>query len=115
MKNSNITSLERVLTLKEKDVDKMIKTFHQSDVELLPGVEKNLQLMVGEDQIHLLGSRHGRRIVVRKSDNHHIEEPEAKESFISRAWDYLNNRPSSLLFDNVLENCINHQYDHRRV
>jgi hypothetical protein len=38
-----------------------------------------------------------------------------KESFISRAWDYLNNRLSSLLLDNLLENCINHQYDHRRI
>jgi biotin operon repressor len=51
MKNSNITSLERVLTWSEAEVDKMIKTFRKGGVEILPDVEKYLQLMVGEAQI----------------------------------------------------------------
>jgi hypothetical protein len=50
-KNSKITSLERVLTWNEKEVDKMIKTFRKSGIEVLPDVERNLQLMVGEAQI----------------------------------------------------------------
>jgi biotin operon repressor len=51
MKNSNITSLERFLTWSESEVDKMIKTFRKGGVEILPDVEKYLQLMVGEAQI----------------------------------------------------------------
>jgi hypothetical protein len=51
MKNANITSLERVLTWSEAEVDKMIKTYRMGGVEVLPDVEKNLQLMVGEAQI----------------------------------------------------------------
>jgi biotin operon repressor len=51
IKNSNISSLEHVLTWTEKEVDKMIKTFREAGVEILPNVEKNFQLMVGEAQI----------------------------------------------------------------
>jgi biotin operon repressor len=51
MKNCNITSLERVLTWSEAEVDKMVKTFRKGGVEILPDVEKYLQLMVGEARI----------------------------------------------------------------
>jgi biotin operon repressor len=51
VKNSNIRTLDHTLTWTEKEVEKMIKTFRKAGVEILPDVEKNFHLMVGEAQI----------------------------------------------------------------
>jgi hypothetical protein len=51
IKKINITSLAHVLTWNEEEIDKMIKTFRKYGVEILPNVEKNFLLMVGEAQI----------------------------------------------------------------
>lgn len=51
IKNTKINSLNHVLSWSGNEIDKMIKTFRKSGIEILPNVEKNIHLMVGEAQI----------------------------------------------------------------